>query len=279
MLNKYINENNRIQDMIYSNFEIQELMKCQDNPEYFINAYCKIQTPIKNEQITLRKYQSNFLKTIHQNRLSISCMPRQSGKTTIITLYVLWYAMFEQDRTIVLTGNRLMTALEMMHRIRFAYENLPDFMKEEVEEYRKGGIVFKNGSRIIAKALDDNSFCGLTISLLVCDEMAFTIAKQKPLMEVLHTYKCIGTKMVFISSLNCSFDSFFKIWGNETAWKLWKLWGNTNETIINEYIGYYGFVPFRATWRDNPTLDDAWAEKQIAQMGQQQFDRDYNCRI
>jgi hypothetical protein len=91
-----------------------------------------------------------------------------SHNTTCAAAYLLWRAMFVEDTTILITANTFAQALEVMDRIRFAYENVPDHIRAGVREYNKGTIAFDNGSKIVARATSANSGRGLSISLLYC---------------------------------------------------------------------------------------------------------------
>ena len=49
-------------------------------------------------------------------------LPRQSGKTTTVPGYLLWYAMFIPDQTILIAPHKYTGAQEIMQRIRYGYE-------------------------------------------------------------------------------------------------------------------------------------------------------------
>ena len=53
------------------------------------------------------------------------CYPRQSGKTTTAAGYLLWYAMFHPDQTILIAAHKYTGAQEIMQRIRYGYELCP----------------------------------------------------------------------------------------------------------------------------------------------------------
>jgi hypothetical protein len=91
-----------------------------------------------------------------------------SHNTTCAAGYLLWRAMFTPDTTILITANKLVQALEIMDRIRFAYQNLPDYIRAGVVEYNKGTISFDNGSKIVSRATSADAGRGLSITLLYC---------------------------------------------------------------------------------------------------------------
>lgn len=91
-----------------------------------------------------------------------------SHNTTCAAAYLLWKAMFTPDTTILITANKLVQALEIMDRIRYAYENLPNHIRAGITEYNKGTITFDNGSKILSRATSSDAGRGLSISLLYC---------------------------------------------------------------------------------------------------------------
>ena len=82
--------------------------------------------------------------------VSGNMLPRQTGKTTCAPGYLLWYAMFVPDSTILIVLIKHTGSSEIMQRVRFAYEGVPNHIRAGVVEYNKGSVQFHNGSRIVA---------------------------------------------------------------------------------------------------------------------------------
>ena len=136
--------------------------------------YCYIQHPVQGRmKFSLYPYQVELVDTYHEFRYSVSMLARQTGKSTCAAGYLLWYAMFNPDQTILIAAHKYFAAQEIMQRIRFAYEHIPDFIRAGVTSYNKGSLEFDNGSRIIAQATTENTGRGLSISLVYLDEFAF----------------------------------------------------------------------------------------------------------
>lgn len=91
-----------------------------------------------------------------------------SSNTATSSAYILWKATFTDNCTILICANTLETVMEIIERIKAAYEELPDFIRCGVVEYNKKRIAFDNGSRIIGRATTKNSGRGLSITLLYC---------------------------------------------------------------------------------------------------------------
>lgn len=91
-----------------------------------------------------------------------------SHNTTTAAAYLLWAAMFMPDTKILVVANKFSAAMEIMDRVRYSYEECPDFIRAGVVEYNKGTISFDNGSKITARATTSDSGRGLSITLLYC---------------------------------------------------------------------------------------------------------------
>lgn len=152
--------------------QIREFMKCADpvtGPAYFMSHYFYIQHPTKGRLLYQPfEYQERLIETYHNYRFSISLMPRQTGKSTSAAGYLLWYAFFVPDSTILIAAHKGIGAQEIMQRIRYAYELCPDFIRAGAVTYNKGSIDFDTGSRIISATTTENTGRGLSISLLYC---------------------------------------------------------------------------------------------------------------
>ena len=107
--------------------ELQDFIKCCDPGTgylYFMDNFFMIQHPTKGSMVYHPYgYQKRLINTYHNYRFSISLMPRQSGKSTSAAGYLLWYAMFVPDSTILIAAHKYTGAQEIMQRVRYAYEN------------------------------------------------------------------------------------------------------------------------------------------------------------
>ena len=102
---------------------VSELKKCDKNILYFAENYFYIISLDEGRQkINLHLCQKRALRKMRDNRFFILLASRQIGKTTMMTIYALWIACFNQDQRILIVANKEGTALEIMSRIRMAYE-------------------------------------------------------------------------------------------------------------------------------------------------------------
>ena len=138
----------------YSREQLAEVRACLDpitGPKYFIENFMYVQHPTRGKQpLKLYDFQHTLIDTYHNYRMSISMVSRQMGKSTVAAGYLLWYAMFVEDATVLIASNKYDGAQEIMHRIRFAYESMPDHIRAGVKSYNKRSVEFDNNSRIPA---------------------------------------------------------------------------------------------------------------------------------
>jgi len=257
--------------------QIEELKKCMSDPIYFCKSYVKIQHPIKGRvPFELWPYQEDMIDSFHKNRYTIALTARQMGKTTCAAGFLLWKAMFEPDTTILIAANKLVSALEIMDRIKFAYENLEQYnwLRCGVTEYNKGTVSFDNGSRIIARATSKDAGRGLSITLLYLDEFAFVQPnKAEEFWSAVQPTLSTGGSCIITSTPNNDEDQFAKIWFAAIN----NLDDHGNEIPGN--LGSNGYHPLRITWDKNPNRDAAWAQEQRAQLGEEKFQREFECKF
>lgn len=256
--------------------DLDDFIKCCD-PEtgylYFMDNFFYIQHPTRGSMTYHPwEYQKRLIETYHNYRYSISLMPRQSGKSTSAAGYLLWYAMFVPDSTILIAAHKYSGAQEIMQRIRYAYENCPDHIKAGVTTYNKGSLDFENGSRIVSATTTENTGRGMSISLLYLDEFAFvrpSIAEEfwTAITPTLST----GGKCIITSTPNSDEDQFALIW--KGANKTQDEYGNDTELGVN------GFKAYKAHWSEQPGRDEKWATEMKAQLGEDRFRREIGCEF
>lgn len=261
---------------MYTSEQIDEFACCADpitGPEYFMDHFFYIQHPVRGRMVYHPyEYQKRLIHTYHNYRFSISMMPRQTGKSTSAAGYLLWYAMFIPDSTILVAAHKYLGAQEIMQRVRFAYENCPDHIRAGVTSYNKGSLEFDNGSRIVSQTTTENTGRGMSISLLYADEFAFvrpTIATEfwTSISPTLST----GGKAIITSTPNSDEDQFAMIW--KGANRCEDEYGNPTEVGVN------GFKAYRSFWNEHPDRDETWAAQQRAALGTERFRREMDCEF
>ena len=254
---------------------IQELAACSadDGYHYFCDQFFYIQHPVKGKMLfEAFEYQKKLLDAYHGHRFNVNMLPRQMGKTTCAAGYLLWFAMFHPDQTILISAHKYTGSQEIMQRIRYAYELCPDHIRSGVINYNKGSIEFDNGSRIVSTTTTGNTGRGMSISLLYCDEFAFVppnIADE--FWTSISPTLATGGRAIITSTPNSDEDTFATIW--KEANKKFDEFGNEQETGMN------GFFPFTCKWSEHPDRDDAWEKAERGRIGEERFRREYNCEF
>jgi hypothetical protein len=169
--------------------DIQHMLACADKdtgPAYFLKNFFFIQHATLGQiKYDAFDYQDDLLNSYHKHRFSVNMLGRQMGKTTTAVGYLLWYAMFVPDSTILICAHKYTGAQEIMQRLRYAYETCPDFIRAGVTSYNKQSIEFDNGSRIVAQTTTETTGRGMSVSLLYCldGDTTVKIRNKKTLIE------------------------------------------------------------------------------------------------
>lgn len=260
-------------ELNYTEEQLKEYVKCAKDPVYFCSKYVKVKTLDKGVMpFKLYDYQEKFVKTIHDNRFTISKWPRQSGKSTSVIGYICHYVTFNQSVSVAILANKLKTAKdELFAKLQLAYENLPSFLQQGVVEWNKTSFKLENGSRVICDATSSSAIRGGSFNLLLLDEYAFL---PSHVAEEFYssTYPTISagttTKLIIVSTPN-GMNHFHKLWVDANR--------PDGHKLKNK------FVPVEVSWREvpitpgGPRRDDVWAAEQIANTSEEQFQQEYGC--
>jgi len=257
----YLGNPNIKKDGITSNFtqeEVLEYAKCMKDPVYFVEKYAKIISLDRGlVPFKLYPYQKRMFKQFEENRFNIVLACRQSGKSISACGYLLWFALFQSEKSIAILANKGATAREMLARITIMLENIPFFLQPGCKALNKSNIDFSNNSRIIAAATTGSSIRGLSINLLYLDEFAFV---ERAAEFYTSTYPVVSsggdTKIIVTSTANGIGNTFHKIWEGSIQG-------------VNEYKN------FRVDWHDVPGRDEKWKEETINNTSQIQFDQEF----
>jgi len=258
--------------------EVIDMALCMD-PElgylHFAKNFFHIQHPVKGKvKFEPYEYQERLLSAYHDYRFNINMLPRQSGKTTCASSYLLWFAMFHPDQTILVAAHKYTGAQEIMQRIRYGYELCPDYIRAGVVSYNKGSIDFDNGSRIVSATTTGNTGRGMSISLLYCDEFAFVqpnIATE--FWTSISPTLATGGRAIITSTPNSDEDEFAIIW--KESKDSFDEYGNARD----DGLGRNGFHGFKAEWHEHPDRDEEWKRVEMGRIGEERFRREYGCEF
>ena len=154
--------------------QIQEFIKCKQDPIYFARNYIKI-VSLDEGLVPFKMYdfQEKLINNFHNDRFNICKMPRQTGKSTTCVAYLLHYIVFNDSVNVGILANKAATARELLGRLQTAYENLPKWMQQGILSWNKGSMELENGSKILAASTSASAVRGMSFNIIFLDEFAF----------------------------------------------------------------------------------------------------------
>ena len=243
--------------------EIKEYLKCKQSIFHFAK-YFTIIGPAGEEKMKLRDYQEKIVKVIcakiPEKNNRIIMMGRQTGKTTIATLYILWYALFHKSKTIAVLANKASQAEEILLRIKNAYTELPMWLQQGLVKWNNGEITMENKTKIFCGASSSSSVRGKSIDLLLVDEFAFIDDNMatKFMQSVFPTQAAKKDAMMMLISTPKGMNHFYDIWTKAVA-------------------GKNSFIPCKVQWYEVEGRDEKWLQKQIQDNGEMFVRQEYMC--
>jgi hypothetical protein len=204
------------------------------------------------------------LRALRDNRF-VSCLAsRQTGKTTMMTIYALWIACFQDDQRILIVANKEQTAISIFSRVRLAYENLPNFLKPGVLEYGKTSMKLANGSSIGISTTSSDAGRGESVNVLILDELAFipnnlVDSFWKSVYPIISSSK--KSKIFVASTPNGSNNLFFNLYTD----------------AVN---GKSNWHAEKILWHEIPGRDEAWKQETIRSIGSlEAFAQEFECKF
>lgn len=240
---------------------IKEFKRCKKDPVYFAENYIKIIHVDKGKiPIKLYDYQKKIIYGLRDNRFSVVLSCRQSGKSTVVFCFLLWYIIFHSDKRCCILANKGRTAQTILARLQLAYIHLPKWLQPGIVEggWNKQSIQLENGSSMLSASTSSDSVRGDSFSLAFIDEVAFI--RTTVWNEFFNsTFPTISsgktTKCIMVSTPNGQ-NHFYDIW---------------NKAVNKES----DFEPFEVNWWDVPGRDEEWKRKQIANTSLISFEQEY----
>ena len=247
----------------YTADQVAEMIKCSRDPIYFIETYCKI-VSLDHGLIPFKLYpcQKEKVTTILNNRKVILMEGRQQGKTITSAACILWYTLFQPNKTVAILANKSSAAREVLYRYEMMYEFLPIWMQHGVKVYNKGDIELENGSRIFTAATSASGIRGKSVNWLYIDEAAIipNNVAEEFFTSVYPTISAGETTKVLLSSTPLGYNHF------------WKYWNEAEQ-------GLNGFVPLFIHYSNIPGRDEKWANEQRAMLGELKFNQEVLCKF
>jgi hypothetical protein len=247
----------------YTSEQVTELMKCISDPIYFIERYCKIVSLDKGLiPFTLYACQKRKVDLILNNRKVILMEGRQQGKTITSAACILWYTLFQPNKTVAILANKSSAAREVLYRYEMMYELLPIWMQQGVKTFNKGDIELENGSRIFTAATSSSGIRGKSVNWLYIDEAAIipNNVAEDFFTSVYPVVSAGETTKILLTSTPLGYNHF------------WKFWNEAEQ-------GLNGFTPMFIHYSEIPGRDEKWAAEQRAILGELKFNQEVLCRF
>jgi hypothetical protein len=243
--------------------QIEEFIKCKEDPVYFAKNYIRIVSLDKGlVPFEPYKFQEKLISRFHKNRFNICMMPRQTGKSTTSVSYLLHYIVFNDSVNVGILANKASTARELLSRLQLAYENLPKWMQQGIIAWNKGSMELENGSKVLAASTSASAVRGMSFNILFLDEFAF-VPNHIADSFFASVYPTItsgkSTKVIMVSTPH-GMNHFYRMWHDAER-------GN------NEY------VPTSVHWSEVPGRDEKWREQTIKNTSENQFKVEFECEF
>ena len=250
-------------ELSYTKEQVEEILKCTEDPVYFIKTYVKIVNVDRGLiPFDMWDFQEDMVRTFHENRFTIAKMPRQVGKTTTTVGYMLWAAIFNEEYTIGILANKGQLARDILGRIQKAYEYLPAWLQQGIMTWNKGSLELENGSKIFAYATSAAGVRGGTYNLIFLDEFAF-VPHNMAVEFFTSTYPVISSgqtsKVIIVSTPN-GLNLFYKMW---------------SDAIENRST----YKPVEVHWSMVPGRDAKWKEETIRNTSEEQFRQEFETEF
>ena len=243
--------------------QVTEYLKCQKDAIYFIENFCQIITLDRGLQpFKLYDCQKEKVDIILNNRKVILMEGRQQGKTVTAAACILWYTIFQEDKTVAIMANKTAAAREVLARYQTMYENLPIWMQQGVKTWNKGDVELENNCKVFTAATTTSGIRGKSVNWLYIDEAAIipnNVAEQF-FASVYPTISAGETTKILLTSTPLGYNHFWKFW-NEAEKKA--------NGFVNHFIHY----------TEIPGRDEAWAEEQFKLLGELKFNQEVLCEF
>lgn len=243
--------------------QLQEYVRCQKDPIYFIENYCQIITLDKGLQLfKLYECQKKKVDLILNNRKVILMEGRQQGKTVTAAACILHYTIFNSDKTVAIMGNKTASAREVLARYQTMYENLPIWMQQGVKTWNKGDVELENNCRIFTAATTTSGIRGKSVNWLYIDEAAIipNNVADEFFASVYPTISAGETTKILLTSTPLGYNHFWKFW-------------NEAEKGANGFTHH--FIPYS----EIPGRDEKWAEEQFKLLGELKYNQEVLCEF
>lgn len=215
------------------------------SPRVFINEYCWLRPADGGppERFRLWPFQADVLADLERQRRLIVLKARQLGLSWLTLAYALWLASCNRGQTVLIFNRGQREAKELLRRVRFMWQRLPDELRPELGVSSTEELEFPAlDSRIASLPSSEDSGSGYTATLVVMDEWAKIPRAAQLFTTVLPTLSGDRTRLVGISTAKGYHNHFARTW----------------KRAVDGANAYFPvFIPSSA----HPGRDEAWHDR------------------
>lgn len=241
--------------------QAEEYVKCATDIDYFLTNYYVIVSLDKGEMLfDPYDFQLPLVHHIKDNRFSITLAARQTSKSTCVIGVCLYELLFKDSWNINYCGNKAEIAIELLGRLKLAYERLPFWLQKGVKIWNEKRIKLENGSQMKALATTASSGRGGSVNRLCLDEFAFVERRIQ--------LDFMASSMPSISSGKTTMLTIYSTPnGNEEFYRIYK------DTELHKN----NFKLMKIIWSDIKSRDDKWKNEMIQLIGLRKFKVEHEC--
>ena len=236
-----------------------EYLKCAKDPVYFLKKYVYIQTSEGRMLFNPFVFQDKLLFLLNKYDRTVILKSRQLGITTLCAAYSLWLMLFQKDQSILALAPTQEKARNIVDKVRFAYAELPSWLKVAAQEDNKLSLILTNGSKIKAASGASESSRGYTANVLILDEAAF-IENADELWGSAQQTLATGGRAIVLSTPNGMDKWFYQLW-------------TASENQDNN------FIPIKLPWHVHPNRNLKWREDQDKELGKKMAAQECDCNF
>ncbi len=239
--------------------QVQEIIKCGKDPNYFFKNYLKIQHPVRGLiPFDTFPFQDDCVDKFNDHRFNIVLKSRQLGLSTLVAAYSVWMAIFQREKNILIIATKLAVAQNFIIKVKTMIRSLPKWLLiPEIVSNNKQMIQFNHGSQIKAIPTSEDAGRSEALSLLIVDEAAF-VRNFDTIWTGIYPTISTGGRVIILSTPNGAGGQYYKLYADA-------------EAGLNE------FNAIKIPWDAHPERDQQWFDKTTANMSKRQIAQEYLC--
>ncbi len=239
--------------------QVEEIIKCGKDPNYFFKNYLKIQHPVRGLiPFDTYPFQDECVDQFLENRFNIVLKSRQLGLSTLVAAYAVWMAIFQREKNILIIATKLSVAQNFIIKVKTMIRALPKWLLlPEIVANNKQMIQFSHGSQIKAIPTSEDAGRSEALSLLIVDEAAF-VRNFDTIWTGIYPTISTGGRVIILSTPNGVGGQYHKLYVDADA-------------------GLNEFNAINLPWDVHPERDQEWFEKTTNNMSKRQIAQEYLC--